>query len=172
MNKEEYLKRLEKELNFLTQEELTKEIECYKKFFNSEEEKKVEFVDTINSLGTPKELSKKIYLKRGIDPSKLKRNFINSIITSVINIINAFKNPKNERKNMILDLIYMFLVIILVKLPFNLVRDIGYDYILIASKSILIENLWYLLFLVLYTITALCIFIVLARGFNKKYLCE
>ena len=73
---------------------------------------------------------------------------------------------------MILDLIYMFLVIILVKLPFNLVRDIGYDYILIASKSTLIENLWYLLFLVLYTITALCIFIVLARGFNKKYLCE
>ena len=172
MNKEEYLKKLEKELRFLTKEEFNKEIDCYNKFFSSEEEKGITFTETMNSLGTPKELSKKIYLKRGIDPTKLKGSFVNNIITSIVNIINAFKNPKNPKKKMIIDLIYMVLLIILVKLPFNLVRDIGFDYIFLASKSPLIETLWYLLFLILYTITAICIFIVLARGFNKKYFAE
>lgn len=172
MNKEDYLKKLEKELRFLTKEELNKEIDCYNKYFSGEEEKGISFNETVSSLGAPKELSKKIYLKRGIDPTKLKGNFVNNIITSIVNIINAFKNPNNSKKKMTIDLIYMFLLLILVKLPFNLVRDIGFDYIFLASKSPIIETLWYLLFLVLYTITAICIFIVLARGFNKKYFTE
>ena len=172
MNKKEYLIKLEKELIYLTKKELKKELDCYNKFFDTESSKNIKFEKTIESLGQPKDLAKNIYLKRGIDSSKLKRNIFNSIIDAFVNIINAFKNDKNNKKKMSIDIIYMFLIIILLKLPFNLVRDIGYNYIFIATSNETIETIWYLIFLLLYTITALCMFIVLARNFSKKYLID
>ena len=55
------------------------------------------------------------------------------------------------------------------KIPFDLIRDIGYEYIeLISNNSILITT-WNLVFLLLYTITIICVAIVLIRNFNKKY---
>lgn len=170
MNKEEYLQKLRKELVYLTNEEMEKEINCYKKFFDNENEKKVNFTMSLESLGTPKELSKKIYLKRGIDPTKLRKNILNNITESFLNILAAFKNPKNDKKKMIIDLVYTFLIIILIKLPFNLVRDVGYSYISFLTPGSTFETIWNLLFLLVYTVTALCAFIILARNFNKKYL--
>lgn len=170
MNKEEYLRKLSKELVFLTKDEYAKEIDCYKKYFDADHAKKISIEKTIESLGSPKELSKKIYLKRGIDSSKLKRNFINNIINSVTDVVNAFKNKKNDKKKMIIDLIYIFLLIILIKLPFNLVRDIGLSYIKIITPGSIYDVLWSLLFLLIYTITSLCVFIVLIRNFGKKYI--
>lgn len=159
------MSKLEKELMFLTKEELKKELDCYSKYFETGDANNI-----IESLGTPKELSKKIYLKRGIDPSKLSKNFINNIATSFTDIINAYKNKNNDSKKMTIDLIYILLILILIKLPFNLVRDISFDYISIISTNPIFEKLWYLLFLLLYTLTAISSFVVLVRNFSKKYI--
>lgn len=165
MNKIEYLNKLKSELYYLTKEELTKEIDCYDKYFSNKLESEV-----ITSLGTPKELAKKIYIKRGIDPSKLKKNFINNISESFVNLNSAFKNKKNDTKLMVIDILYMFIILVLIKFPINLVRDIGFSYLDILTKNSTLELLWNLGFLVIYTIVGISVFVVLVRNFSKKYL--
>lgn len=165
MNKIEYLNKLKSELCYLTKEELTKEIDCYDKYFSNKLESEV-----ITSLGTPKELAKKIYIKRGIDPSKLKKNFINNISESFVNLNSAFKNKKNDTKLMVIDILYMFIILVLIKFPINLVRDIGFSYLDILTKNSTLELLWNLGFLIIYTIVAISVFVVLVRNFSKKYL--
>ena len=70
---------------------------------------------------------------------------------------------------MILELIYILLIVILLKIPFDLVNDIGYEYIEILSTKQLYYNLWNIGFLILYTITFIATAIVLLRNFNEKY---
>lgn len=170
MNKEEYLRKLKVELSYLTSAELKKELECYEKFFESERGHNVSVEKSIESLGSPKELAKKIYLKRGIDSTKLRKNIINNITDSIMGINSAFKSKKNDKKKMVIDLVYLFVLIILVKFPFDLIRDIGFSYLDILTPGSIYETIWEILFLVIYTITAICTFVVLARNFNKKYL--
>ena len=165
MNKQEYLNKLRRELYYLTKEELNKEIECYDKYFSNKSEKQV-----VESLGSPKELARKIYNKRGIDSSKLNKNFVSNVTESFVNLNSAFKNKKNDTKKMVIDILYMFIIIILVKFPFDLVKDIGFNYLEILTKNSTLELIWNLGFLILYTVVALSIFVILVRNFSKKYL--
>ncbi len=165
MKKEEYLNKLKKELCYLTKEELKKEMNCYDKYFSTKKED-----EAYKSLGSPKELARKIYLKRGIDSSKLKRNFISNVSEAFVNINNAFKDKNNDPKKMALDILYMFLIIIFIKFPVDLVKDIGASYLEILTKNSTLELIWNLGFLFIYTIVALSAFIILSRNFSKKYL--
>ena len=70
---------------------------------------------------------------------------------------------------MVVEVIYIILLLILIKVPFSLVRDIGYDYIKILTTNNVINILWNLFFLILYTITMLCALIVLIRNFKNSY---
>ena len=70
---------------------------------------------------------------------------------------------------MVIDIVYLVLLIILLKIPFDLVRDIGYEYIEMLSTNNLFYTLWNLAFLLIYTITIICAFVVLVRNFNNKY---
>lgn len=169
MNKEEYLKNLERELKLLTEDELKKEISFYDNYFRNQENKNILFSETIESIGSPKDVAKKIYLKRGIETNKINENIVDKLIKHINYIVNIFNNNKNNKTKMIIDLVLMFIIIILLKSPFDLINDIGYDYIFLANPNPTYEKLWELLFLVLYTITAMCTFIVLIRNFIKKY---
>ena len=148
---DEKINKLKRELRFLVPSEITKEITKNKKRLKTK---------------SVKEVAKDVYLKRGIDYTKINNNIINLIE----NISNTFQGiDKQTRKKMIIDIICMVLILLLVKIPFNLVRDIGYDYIEILSKNTLLYNLWNLLFLILYTITFLCAFILFIKNINTKY---
>ena len=150
-------KRLEKELKFLTKEALLEELESHKEILLQEK---------INI----KQIADNIYQKRGIDIKKLNRNLTSNLINDLTNAFAGFKNKdKTIKRKMIIDIIYLVLLIILVKIPFDLVRDIGYEYIEMLSTNNLYYTLWNLAFLILYTITAICTFIVLVRNFNNKY---
>ena len=70
---------------------------------------------------------------------------------------------------MYLEIVYIVLLLILMKIPFDLVRDIGYEYIELLTTNSLFYTLWNFAFLLLYTITLICSVIVLIRNFNKKY---
>lgn len=155
--KENRTKELRNELTYLLQSEIEKEI--------IENEAKLENEDV-----SVKEIAKDIYTKRGIDVSKLKKGFMNGLIDSITEMSSLFKNKDKSIKNkMCLEVVYILILLILMKIPFDLVRDIGYEYIELITTSSLINTLWNFAFLLLYTITLICSFIVLIRNFNKKY---
>lgn len=149
------IKKLEKELKYLTKDVIKEEIEKNKNRLENEDAKII---------------ANDIYLNRGLDITKLKRNITSNLINDFSSAFSDFKNKdKDTKKRMIIDIIYFVLLLLLMKIPFDLIRDIGYEYIeLISNNSILITT-WNLVFLLLYTITIICVAIVLIRNFNKKY---
>ena len=151
------IKLLEKELKYLTKEAVQEEIRLNQNRLESKD---------INI----KELANEIYLKRGIDISKLNRNVLSNLINDLSSIFSGFKDKdKSVKRKMIIDIVYSIILIILIKIPFDLVRDIGYEYIEMLSTNSVLFTIWNLSFLLLYTITALCTFVVLIKNFKNKY---
>lgn len=149
------IKLLEKELKYLTKEAISEEIEKNKIRLETDEIRKI---------------ANDIYLSRGLDITKLKRNITSNIINDLGLAFAGFKNKdKATKRNMIIDIVYFVILLILIKIPFDLVRDIGYEYIEMLSTNNTFYTLWNLAFLVLYTITIICTFIVLVKNFNNKY---
>lgn len=155
--KEERIKRLSNELKYLESKERDKELLKYDKKLDA---KKVDI----------KEIAKEIYHKRGIDYDKLNSGICSNLINEISDLGNNFKtNDKKIRNKMILEVVYIIILLILLKVPFDLVRDVGYEYIELLSTNSLWEILWRLTFLLVYTITLICTSIVLIRNFNCKY---
>ncbi len=155
--KEKNINKLNDELKFLLKDEREKEIANYSESLSN---------DNVNI----ELIANEIYTKRGIDYKLLKKGFFNKMIESFSNFSDTFKNHDSKiRKKMIIDLVYMVVILVLIKLPFDLIRDIGYDYLEVLTRNEIINNLWYLGFLLLYTITFICALIVLINNFNKKY---
>lgn len=155
--KDERIKRLEEELKYLLEDERKNEIAKCKTMIDTNE---------VNI----KEIVKEIYLKRGIDYAKLNKGFLNNLTDSIGELSTSFKNKDGStKKKMIIEIIYIIILLILIKVPFDLVEDIGYEYIGLLSTNNVYYTLWSTIFLLLYTITIICTFIVLIRNFNKKY---
>ena len=155
--KDDRIKKLTKELKYLPPEEIPKEIEYYNVALESEN-------------ADIKAIAKEVYQKRGMDYDKLNKGIIKNMVNTINDFIEVFNNKDSKIKGkMVVDILYMVILIILMKIPFNLVRDIGYDYIpnLLTNNSY--YNLWHIVFLILYIITAICTLIVLIRNFNNKY---
>ena len=154
---EENLKKLENELKYLTKEAKEEEIEKNKHLLESND---------INI----KEISRNIYINRGLDISKINNSLATNITNEFSSFLNSFKEKdKVTKRKMIIDIVYMILLLILLKIPFDLVRDIGYEYIELLSTNNTLYMIWNLGFLILYTITIICAFIALLRNFNNKY---
>lgn len=152
---EKKIKELEKELQYLTDKAKEKEINKNKSRLEQEEIK-----DIVND----------IYLSRGLDINKLKGNISNNVFNDLVVVLNGFRNKdKVTKKNMVIDIIFFILILILIKIPFDLVRDIGYEYVELISTNNTLYTLWNLSFLLIYTITLICVAIVLIKNFNNKY---
>lgn len=153
---EKKIKELEKELQYLTDKAKEEEINKNKSRLDQEEIK-----DIVND----------IYLSRGLDIKKLKGNISNNVFNDLVAVLNGFRNKdKATKKNMVIDIIFFILILILIKIPFDLARDIGYEYVELISTNNTLYTLWNLAFLLIYTITLICVAIVLIKNFNNKYL--
>lgn len=153
---EKKIKELEKELQYLTDKAKEEEINKNKSRLDQEEIK-----DIVND----------IYLSRGLDINKLKGNISNNVFNDLVVVLNGFRNKdKVTKKNMVIDIIFFILILILIKIPFDLVRDVGYEYVELISTNNTLYTLWNLSFLLIYTITLICVAIVLIKNFNNKYL--
>ncbi len=155
--KEENIKKLEKELKYLLKEERDKEITKYEFLLANE---------NINIKG----LAEKIYYERGIDYKKLQTGLFNNL-SSTFNTFSSLIKSKDPqtRKKMIFELIYIVLVLSLIKLPFDFIRDIGYNYLDILGANHTIDLIWQLIFLILYTITLIVCLVMFIKNFNNKY---
>lgn len=147
--------KLEKELRYLLKDVRDEEIKKYSSDLENEDVKVI---------------AQRIYNERGIDYSSLDTGLLNNISKTITDLMNVFKGKdKQTRNKMILEIVYIVVLLILIKIPFDLVKDIGYEYIALLSQNHVISIFWELAFLILYTIVIVCTFIVLIRNFNAKY---
>ena len=153
---EDKIKLLEKELKYLTKDAIKEELAMNKSRLEKEEVRII---------------ANDIYLNRGLDITKLKRNITSNLINDLGTAFSGFNNKdKSIKRSMIIDIIYFVILLLLIKIPFDLVRDVGYEYIEMLSTNNTLYILWNLAFLLLYTITLICTAIVLIKNFNNKYI--
>lgn len=154
--KEENIKNLRKELVYLLDEEVNKEL--------------VNYDNRLDGKVNIQDIAKEIYLKRGINYQKIKKGFFEKLMDTMENFSNSFKNKESAtKKKMVIDIVLSTLLLIFLKVPFDFVRDVSYDYIKVLSTNNTYYVLWQLLFLLIYTIVLVCALIVYMRGFSKKY---
>lgn len=150
------LKKFKSELKYLNDDNREKEYNKYKNKIKNDE-------DVIN-------YAKEIYESRGIEYKYLSNNIFNKLLYEIKETISKYKvDNKKKKRAMFWDITFMIILLVLIKIPFNLVRDISYDYILIVYKGYLLYYVWRLLFLLVYTIVMICVAIILLRNFNDKY---
>ena len=153
MNKEKFLKELKYQLRYLNKE--TKQ----------EELKKYENLEEYNL--KPEEEANKIYQNRGLNIKVTKKT---SFLDSVSTIINAIKSKnKKFRTDILLFFIYMFILIILIKIPFIYIRDTISTMFSIVISTEILYTIWNLSFELLYAITAILIFIKFIKTKAKDY---
>lgn len=153
MNKEKFLKELEYQLRYLNKE--TKQ----------EELKKYENLEEYNL--KPEEEANKIYQNRGLNIKVTKKT---SFLDSVSTIINAIKSKnKKFRTDILLFFIYMFILIILIKIPFIYIRDTISTIFSVLVTNDLLYTIWNLSFELLYALTAILIFIKMIKNKARDY---
>ena len=149
------INEFEKKLKYLTRDAIKEEIKL-----NSPRLERENLNDIVEE----------IYLKRGLDTKKIKKGLFSNLLEEINLLFNVFKNKeKNIKKKMIIEIIYIVLLLILIKIPFNLVSDIGYEYITLITSNEIVTVIWDIIFLLLYTIIVICSGILLLKNFNEKY---
>lgn len=153
MKKEEFLKELKYQLRYLN------------KNIQEEELKSYENLENYNL--KPEEIANSIYQKRGLNIKVTKKT---SLFDSISTIIDALKS---KNKKVLLDLLffflYMFILIILIKIPFIYVRDIISTFFNVLVSNDTLYLVWNLTFELLYAITAILIFIRFIKNKAKDY---
>ncbi len=150
MNKETFLKELEKNLRYLSPEAKEEEI---KKYRNIEDYSNFDPIKTANT----------IYENRGINIKiSTKTIFINSIKT-IIDVIN--EKDKKKITDLIIFFVFLIFLTIIIKIPFIFVSEILYAFFSNLLSSNTATIIWNLIFDILYIITAL---IILINTINKK----
>ena len=155
--KEKNIKNLENELRYLTNEVKMADIEKYNNVLANDK------VDI-------KKIAEEIYLSHGINYAKLNKGFFNNLIETITEFGSLFKNKTgNIKGKMFLEMLCMVLILVFLKVPFDFVRDLGFDYIELLTNNNVLYVIWNLVFLFLYTIVFICTLVVLMCNFNSKY---
>ena len=148
MDKDNFLKELKYQLRYLTKEALEEELKNNHDY---------------NS--PPEDIANNIYQKRGLNIKVARKS---SFLDSVATIIEAFKDKKNI-SNLLGFFLYVFLLIILIKIPFSLIRDMISTIFNVFFSNEIISTIWDLTFELLYAITAILIFIKFIKNKAQEY---
>ena len=148
MDKDNFLKELKYQLRYLTKEALEEELKNNQDY---------------NS--PPEDIANNIYQKRGLNIKVARKS---SFLDSVATIIEAFKDKKNI-SNLLGFFLYVFLLIILIKIPFSLIRDMISTIFNVFFSNEIISTIWDLTFELLYAITAILIFIKFIKNKAQEY---
>lgn len=149
MTKEQFLKELEHNLKYLTKKVRIEELNNYQNITN------------YNDLN-PIIIANEIYQKRGMKITIYdKIKFLDAVN---ILISNLQSKDKDKLKNVLLFFLYMFILVILIKIPFIYVRDIISNIFNDIFKNDNIYTIWALSFELIYAITAIIIFIKMIKN--------
>lgn len=153
MNKEDFLKELKYQLRYLNKDTLEEEIQKY------------ENLQDYNL--KPEEVANNIYQKRGLNIKVTKKTSFLDSVSIIIDVI------KRKDKKIIIDLLlfflYIFLLIILIKIPFIYIRDMVSTIFNVLVTNEILSTIWNLSFELLYALTAILIFIKFIKNKAKDY---
>ena len=153
MDKDKFLKELKYQLRYLNKKSQEEEIKNYE----NREDYNLK----------PEEEANKIYQKRGLNIKVTKKT---SFLDSVSIIINA---AREKNKKVLIDLLlfflYVFILVILIKIPFIYIRDTISTMFSIVISTEILYTIWNLSFELLYAITAILIFIKFIKTKAKDY---
>ena len=153
MNKEQFLKELKYQLRYLNKETIDEELKNYENLpdYNLK----------------PEDEANKIYQKRGLNVKVTKKT---SLFDAISKIIDAIKS-KNKKiiTDLVLFFVYIFILIILIKIPFIYIRDTISSIFSVLVNNDILYTIWSLAFELLYAITAILIFIHLIKNKAKDY---
>lgn len=153
MDKEKFLKELKYQLRYLNNKAKDEELKNY------------ENLQDYNL--KPEEEANKIYQKRGLNIKVTKKTSFLDAVSTIIDIIKT-KNKKSVL-DIVLFFIYMFILIILIKIPFIYVRDIISTIFGVLITNNILGTIWNLAFELLYALTAILIFIKMIKNKAKDY---
>lgn len=152
MNKETFLKALEKNLKYLNNELKKAELAKYEDLNSYDIDPVVEANNIYERLGLSIKVSK-------------KTNFFDSVAV-IINELQS-KNKKNI-SNILLFFLYLLFLLIAIKIPFIYVRDIISNIFNTIFSNDTAYMLWNLLFELLYAIATIIVFIRLINNKAKE----
>lgn len=153
MDKEKFLKELKYQLRYLNKETIDEELKNYENLpdYNLK----------------PEDEANNIYQKRGLNVKVTKKT---SLFDAISKIIDAIKS-KNKKiiTDLVLFFVYIFILIILIKIPFIYIRDTISSIFSVLVNNDILYTIWSLAFELLYAITAILIFIHLIKNKAKDY---
>ena len=153
MDKEKFLKELKYQLRYLNKETIDEELKNYENLpdYNLK----------------PEDEANKIYQTRGLNVKVTKKT---SLFDAISKIIDAIKS-KNKKiiTDLVLFFVYIFILIILIKIPFIYIRDTISSIFSVLVNNDILYTIWSLAFELLYAITAILIFIRLIKNKAKDY---
>ena len=153
MDKEKFLKELKYQLRYLNKETIDEELKNYENLpdYNLK----------------PEDEANKIYQKRGLNVKVTKKT---SLFDAISKIIDAIKS-KNKKiiTDLVLFFVYIFILIILIKIPFIYIRDTISSIFSVLVNNDILYTILSLAFELLYAITAILIFIHLIKNKAKDY---
>lgn len=95
--------------------------------------------------------------------------YIKRLISDIKNIKNNYYKQDRKNKNkIIIELVYTIIIILLVKVPIDFVKELGFDNIKLLENSVY-YNLWNILFLIIYLVIIICIILLMFNKINNKY---
>ena len=153
MDKEKFLEELKYQLRYLNNKAKEEELKNY------------ENLQDYNL--KPEEEANKIYQKKGLNIKVTKKTSFLDAVSTIIDIIKT-KNKKSVL-DIVLFFIYMFILIILIKIPFIYVRDIISTIFGVLITNNILGTIWNLAFELLYALTAILIFIKMIKNKAKDY---
>lgn len=169
MNKKAFIDFLNEKLYFLVDNIRNEEISKYETVIDNYINMGQSEENAVASFGNPDDLVKAIYLSHGLDYKKV---FTGNL--SVKGVKGSFKNfysqisgnDKKKAKSAILSFLYIIILIILLKIVFIFVRDMGSQFLSDLFSNKIFSKVYYVSFEVLYILVAIIIFF---KMFTKKF---
>ena len=141
MNKEEFLKKLRKKIDILEESEIDDILEEYAGFIDEKVSQGSTEEEAVKSMGNINELSRELLSAYKIKNPKEKNgdvinNFVDEFLKIIENIINVFANKSfKEIVRFIIEIVFIFLIIAICKIPFEMLRSMGSSILINMSSS-------------------------------------
>lgn len=169
MDKNKFIETLNLKLDYLVETEKNKEIEKYKSVIDNYVNMGQSEVEAVSSLGSVDDLVSAIYLSHGLDYKKISTGKVTGkgLKIAFKNFYNAVTNKdKKVAGSALLYFLYLILLIILLKVVFIFIRDMGSQVFSDISVNSTVDKIYGIIFNVLYIASAILLFIKL---FVKKF---
>ena len=174
MSKEKFLESLRKKLSILEESEIEDILTEYEGYIEEKIAKGSTEEEAVNSMGNVNELAKDLLSAYKIKTEEKNKDTLNNLVDSFMQvfdrIISVFANKSfNEIVRFILELVFIFIIIAICKIPFEIIENMGRG--IFSSFGTMpfrvVNGVWNFILEFAYLIFAILLFI---KIFESRYL--